>query len=90
MEAIACGCPVVVSDIPACHDVINNMEDVYVFDSGNNDALSRTLNEALSVAPKAIQTENNNRVKLKKKFCWSQVAHKYSQQLKEIIQKNKV
>lgn len=90
VEAIACGCPVVVSDIPACHDVINNMEDVYVFDSGNNDALSRTLNEALSVAPKAIQTENNNRVKLKKKFCWSQVAHKYSQQLKEIIQKNKV
>lgn len=87
VEAIACGCPVVVSSMPACHDVINNMEGIYLFDSGNAEALTHKLNEALNAAPLTIQVSNDNRAKLKQKFCWSQITNKYSHQLKQIVKK---
>lgn len=82
VEALACGCPVVVSDIPACKDVIDGMSNVEIFPSKDIQSLSEAVN--LSI------TKNNNDPKvntqiLNERFSWQAVAQNYNNKLEAII-----
>lgn len=85
VEAIACGCPVVVSDIPACNDVIDSMKGIHRFKSESIDALTDAINKALNTDQLTTQATTENIEKLKQKFSWTRVAIKYNLQLQGII-----
>ncbi|ALO35964.1 hypothetical protein CMT41_15460 [Colwellia sp. MT41] len=82
VEALACGCPVVVSDIPACSDVIAGMCNVMVFPSTNTPLLAKVVSESLT-EDKILSEENL--IKLRDKFSWQEVTRHYSNKLESII-----
>lgn len=77
IEAAGCGCPVVVSDIPAVNDIFGPGEAILV-EPGNAEALAIGVIAALN----GTQHCNPSLNILREKFDWSSVAERYSQILR--------
>jgi len=85
VEALGCGCPTLVSDIPACEDVINGLTGVSTFNSGNTEDLKNKILAILSNQSKFQESKVNISIKkLKYNFDWEVVADKYADLLTDV------
>ena len=77
VEAIACGCPVVVSDLPAVQQVLGGDAAAVRVPPADPDALAAALVEMLSRPPSAPELATR-RKRLERQFGWPRVAEGYS------------
>ena len=85
VEAISCGCPIVVSDIPACRDVIAGISGVEVFIAANVSLLAQAV--CLSLQTTNSKCVTHDKIILEKNFCWHNVADNYEATLEKLINK---
>lgn len=76
LEAMACGIPVVVSDIPAHRKLIKHSVDGYMFKTSNVDSLASTIMYALANSQESENITQNARNLVKKEFTWQSVARR--------------
>jgi glycosyltransferase involved in cell wall biosynthesis len=69
LEAMACGTPVVASDIPVFHEVA--LEIAYYFDPNSNESIVKALSNSLV----KNQSKINEGLELVKKFTWENTAN---------------
>ncbi|HEX4853471.1 glycosyltransferase [Arenimonas sp.] len=81
VEAVGCGCPVVVSDLPAVRDVFANESPAALVKSGSPLELARAVSAVLSSPP---GTESL-RKSLLHRFDWSVVANGYVDLLGQLV-----
>jgi glycosyltransferase involved in cell wall biosynthesis len=82
VEALSCGCPLVVSNIPACEDVISCIERANVFPAGNISLLAKAV--CSSLEDSANQHDERDQATLNNKFSWYNVASNYEQALNKL------
>ncbi len=85
VEALCCGCPLVVSDIPACRDVISAITGVEIFIAGDVSLLAQAV--CLRLQTTNSKSITHDRIILEKKFCWRNVADNYEATLEKLINK---
>lgn len=77
VEAAGCGCPVVVSDLPAVHDVFRDAPPASLVPSGSPEALADALCATLGSPPDTAALRDS----LVRRFDWGSVAAGYGQLL---------
>lgn len=82
VEAAGCGCPVVVSDLPAVHDALDDGL-VHLIAPGSAAAIADAVNEALAVDP-SCDSMSKARMALSARFDWSVVAASYTKILRQM------
>lgn len=81
VEALGCGCPVVISDLPACRDITEGLDVVSLVPETNVAALSDAICESLlNVAERSRHIVAGAGV-LKKRFDWNSVTQRYAARL---------
>lgn len=81
VEALGCGCPVVLSDLPACRDIADGIEAVRLVPEADIEALSHAICASLSnVEERSVSVLSSNAV-LKERFNWNSVAQRYAARL---------
>ena len=88
VEAIACGCPIVVSDIPACNDVIEKITNVKIFPARNEVLLIEAICQSLKIKEPLSLCEKVNSSIAIQRFNWPEIANNYSEKLNELLNKN--
>lgn len=84
VEAIACGCPVVVGDLPAVRDVLDQSEDAFMLvPPGDAAALADRVLEMLENPERGIASAARLRLRLLKRFNWQAIAMGYGDLLLE-------
>jgi glycosyltransferase involved in cell wall biosynthesis len=83
VEAAGCGCPVIVSDLPAIRDVFDETQALLV-EPGSPAALSNAVGALFANIPTSNSAEIV-RQSLCKKFDWSIVVGHYTQILQEVV-----
>lgn len=86
VEALGCGCRVVVSSLPAVEDVIEFSNSVSVVTPGNASALGSAVSQSLQEVENSgdCVPEDRSSERLKACFDWHQVARRYANKLKRI------
>lgn len=80
IEAIACGCPVVVGDLPAVRDVLSAPEDASSrVPPGDAKALAEAVLRVLAAPATAATHALRLRERLMDRFDWSAVAKRYTE-----------
>ena len=82
VEAIGCGCPVVVSDLPAVHDVLDT--DSQLVKPGSAEEISRKVSELMTVGMAEDEVVRLRELMIEK-FDWSAVAAKYAKLLDGLV-----
>lgn len=77
VEAIACGCPVLIGDLPAVRDIIDDEFVDFLVDPTDRNALARAILDALSNYDIRLKRTELLRSRLMKRFDWSFVSDKY-------------
>lgn len=85
VEAIGCGCPVVVSDLPAIGDVIDNAE-LLAPPSCSSGLATRVKHLMTLSAQSRIDIQSNLRMRVVKRFNWTERGRAYYNQLRDILQ----
>jgi glycosyltransferase involved in cell wall biosynthesis len=83
IEALSCGCPVVVSDIPASNDVICNISSVSIFPSADVTKLAAAIIDKMS-EPNISFYHRNEVDKQISQFDWKNISTQYIHKLKEV------
>ena len=82
IEAIACNCPVVVGDLPAIRDVLDQDGAEYMrVPPGDASALAQTVLSNLASPAQRGEIVRSIRARLRKRFNWHEVAHAYARAL---------
>lgn len=83
VEAIGCGCPVIISDLPAVRDVVSVTQRRVT--SGNSTELAAKIIKLLSkLDEERLTVDRELRRKAVEHFDWSQVAASYSKVLQDL------
>lgn len=78
VEAAACGCPLIVSDLPAVRDVIEVVPGARVVNPGDPKELAREICAVLDSAKDGItETDVDALARLRARFDWGCVAERY-------------
>jgi len=85
MEAIACGCPVVVGDLPAMDDLFNPDEADMRIDPNNHNALTERIIAALADQETARARANRLRDRLAERLNWTTISGQYAALLRGIM-----
>ncbi|AFC85995.1 glycosyltransferase [Frateuria aurantia] len=85
VEALGCGCPVVVSDLPACADVHQGMEGVLTVPPGDPEALAANLILALQIRERLQTAVLAAQPLLRARFGWDAVASRYAEWLRRAM-----
>jgi glycosyltransferase involved in cell wall biosynthesis len=80
VEAAACGCPVVVSDMPAVRDVFGSTQAGWAL-PGSPSSVASQVNAVLALPPAEDSLENLRQV-LIDRFDWAKVAKRYAMTLR--------
>lgn len=84
VEAIGCGCPIVVGEVSSVKDVLDPNENSHLLVTpGNSKALAERVCMVLSNPVRAQQDVRRIRIQSVRRFHWSQVAKEYSRLLLE-------
>jgi glycosyltransferase involved in cell wall biosynthesis len=78
VEALACGCPVVASDLPAVKDVIRDRETGLLFPAGDARQLAETLHVLLWDEKLRTRLAARGREYAQENFDWSHIAARYA------------
>lgn len=85
LEAMSSGTPVVASRAGAAEEIITNGRDGYLIDIGDSNALAEKALKLLSSPDRCKEFGRLARSKIEKKYTWSNVARKYYELYKEIM-----
>ena len=85
VEALGCGCPVVVSELPACADVHQGMEGVLTVPPGDPEALAANLMLALQIRERLQTAVLAAQPLLRARFGWDAVASRYAEWLRRAM-----
>lgn len=81
VEAQACGCPVIASDIPAVRDTVVPNVTGLVTPPGDSEALAGALVEVLSNGPRASQMAKAALASVLERFAWPRVSARYREMI---------
>ena len=85
MEAMYCGVPVIVSDIPQYLEQVNNGVNGWVLPLGDNNAIKNKVIELHSMDEASYEVYSKNAAASLKEFSLRQVAHKLSYLYQQLI-----
>lgn len=86
IEALACGCPVLVGEVPAVKEVFGADCSYWVVDPRNTAMLARRISERLADPERAASRALEFSVRLRARFDWPRVGEAYSQLLNRCLQ----
>ncbi len=78
VEALGCGCAIIVSDLPALRDVVTDGENGLVFRSGNAQDLARNIKRLLNDNALYNHLVHNGRNSVVEKFDWQTIGTSYT------------
>jgi glycosyltransferase involved in cell wall biosynthesis len=84
IEAIACGCPVVVGDVPVVADIFLDSEMDMRAIPGNPESLARKVGDTLAAPEAALRRALDVRQRLAGQLSWETVTMRYSALLKDV------
>ena len=77
IEAMACGCAVIASDLPAIRDVVDGNSNGLLFEPGNVEALEHCMRRLLSDELLRVRIAGAGRESVLERFDWSVAAENY-------------
>lgn len=78
IEAIGCGCPVILSDLPATRDVLANSSGFMYVPQGDSSALAKVIQSVLASPGDHRAGAAANRQEAMQKFDWVAVSDRYA------------
>lgn len=78
LEAMACGLPVVASEVPGNESLVRSGETGYLYEPGDGDALCAALREVRASPAMARGLGLNGRRTVEARYSWSHVARRYA------------
>lgn len=90
VEALGCGCPTIVSDMPAVKDVVSSAQSVKVVAPRQSAMLAKSVIETLSEPSSAMRKVEGATDLLQARFDWTSVAERYAQILRRIVKEQRV
>lgn len=85
IEALGCGCPVVVSDIPASKDVTGRVAGVRTVSMRSESELAQAIITVLESQETIGAEVKNSRELLKAEFDWSSVTKRYVTSIDRVL-----
>lgn len=86
LEAMACGVPIIVSDLGGTKEIVQDSYNGYLFNAGDECGLSKKLNKFFNLNPKIIQQMKLNcRREAKLKYDLKDNANKINQIIKKVL-----
>ncbi|MBO6851338.1 MAG: glycosyltransferase [Marinobacter sp.] len=85
VEALGCGCPVVVADVPASRDVSSSARGVTVVPVRDSAAIAEAVIEQFRQKDPEYHEVLSSRASLMARFSWEAVARSYSAELNKIL-----
>lgn len=79
IEAMACGCVVVASDLPAIREFVIEGENGFLATPGDPQALAASLGNALEESSQWPSIRDNAREMVLSKFSWTRIAAEYAE-----------
>lgn len=86
IEAMACGCIPIVTDIPALNEVVINNYSGYTFPKKNKEALMTIMQYSLENYSQLQHITINAQAEVSKKYTWKAISHQYSNLYKNAIE----
>ncbi len=83
VEAIACGCPVVVGDVSVVADIFQDTDEEMRAVPGNPESLAVKVTNVLLAPEIAVQRTMAIRERLEQRMGWQSVANRYSELLRD-------
>nr|WP_255705802.1 MULTISPECIES: glycosyltransferase family 4 protein [unclassified Ectothiorhodospira] len=77
VEAMGCGCPVIVSDLPAIEDILSHEDMALRVPPGDVDALAKALDRTLNDPLAAGQRAEKALVHVRRRFGWESIGERY-------------
>lgn len=87
VEAIGCGCPIIVSDLPATRDVLPQEAGCARVKPGDSAALAAVAIDALVRRSVYLKSIANCRAKVVRQFDWGAVSERYADILEQCIER---
>lgn len=84
VEAMGCGLPVIVGDVPAVHDIVSHDQTGWLVPPASPDLLAEAVIRLLGDRPFAMRLGEAGRQFVLSRFDWSVVARRYGQLLSAI------
>ncbi len=85
VEAVACGCPVIIGAVPAVFDVVDPaMDSAMLVPPGDEPALAQTIVQCLLAPDEARRAADCLRTRVAARFDWDNVAGRYGDLLAEV------
>lgn len=86
VEAAACGCPLVLSDLPAVRDVVQSAPVARLVKPGSAPELAEAINATLGAAAEYRDTSDNSSLQsLRDRFDWTSVSARYARILHALV-----
>ena len=85
VEALGCGCPVVVSDVPASRDVTREVEGVITIPMRDSPAIAEAIISIFHQNEETNSEVASSLSNLRQRFSWSAVANSYAEQLHKLL-----
>lgn len=87
IEAIACGCPVVVGDVPVVADIFLDTETDMRATPGSPESLAQKVGDVLEVPELALRRALDTRQRLAGQLSWEIVSMRYAALLNDMMEK---
>ncbi|MBK8401209.1 MAG: glycosyltransferase [Propionivibrio sp.] len=87
MEALACECPVIASDLLATREIILDGETGFLCKQGDREELVLKIITLLANQPLRHKMGQAGRIYVSQRFDWQGVAHRYSDLLNRVSHK---
>lgn len=85
VEALGCGCRVVVSDLPAARDVVEGLPGVTTVATNALQQLDRVLTDVLLQDPLPLAQQHTAAELLRSRFDWAVIAGSYAKILRKLV-----
>jgi len=89
IEAFGCGCPIVLSDLPATRDVLPGSTACVRVAPGSAAALAEAISAILALPDVGLRAVAAERQGMVDRFDWSRVASRYSKLIEQVIVENR-
>jgi glycosyltransferase involved in cell wall biosynthesis len=90
LEAMACGCPVVATDIPGCRELVMDGKSGFLVPVGRPDRLRDALQSLYENKGLLDEMGRRSRRIIEKDYTWDAVAHRIEDYYHEVLRKRQV
>jgi glycosyltransferase involved in cell wall biosynthesis len=85
IEAMACGKPVIASNLPGVRSVVNDGEDGLLVEPGNVADLAAKIRQLLDDPQRRQEMGKRGRAKVERKYAWDAIGAKLEQTYYEVL-----